>query len=257
MKNKWILLLIFPLFFAFQKSKPTLYIIGDSTVKTGSGNGEKDMWGWGSVIHPYFDTTRLHIENHAIGGRSSRTFITEGRWENVLNKLKKGDYLLVQFGHNDESPINDTLRARGTIKGIGDEKEVIENLMTQKTETVYTYGHYMRQYAYEAKAKGVKVIICAPVPRNNFGQDGKIKRPLPFYQDWAKEIAKETKSDFINLHELTAKVYETIGREKVKNLYFTPSDNTHTNKLGADLNAQHVVTGIKFLKKNKLKKYLI
>lgn len=257
MKNRLCLLLIIPFLFAFLKPQPTLYIIGDSTVKTGSGSGENDMWGWGNLIQTYFDTTKLKIQNHAIGGRSSRTFITEGRWDNVLTKLKKGDFLLVQFGHNDESPINDTLRARGTLHGIGNEFEIIENLITKKTETVYTYGYYMRRYAIEAKAKGVKVIICSPVPRNNFGSDGKIKRPMPFYQQWAKQVATETKTDFINLHELTAFVYESIGTNEVKQKYFTPTDNTHTNKSGADLNAKLVVQGIKKLKKNKLKKYVI
>ncbi len=256
-KIKILILLSIPLVVAFTKSKPTLHIIGDSTVKTGSGTGENDMWGWGSLLYNYIDTNKITIDNHAIGGRSSRTFITEGRWDKVVSKLKIGDYLIIQFGHNDESPINDTLRARGTIKGIGHDYEVIENLITKKTETVYTYGHYMRRYANEAKAKGVKVIICSPVPRNNFDTNGQIRRPYPFYQQWAQQITTETKSDFINLHELSAKIYESLGTDQVKKQYFTSADNTHTNKLGALLNAQNVAEGIKNLRKNKLKKYLI
>src|SRR5687768_18121597 len=84
-------------FILFQQ-KPVLFIIGDSTVKNGDGTGRNNQMGWGSVIHPYFDTTRLSIRNHAIGGRSSRTFITEGRWEKVLEQLKPGDFVIIQFG---------------------------------------------------------------------------------------------------------------------------------------------------------------
>ncbi|MCH5685362.1 hypothetical protein LWM68_14565 [Niabella sp. W65] len=75
--------------FTALKEKPVLYIIGDSTVKNGSGNGSDELWGWGSLIGSYFDTSRLSIENRAIGGRSSRTFITEGRWDAILKDLKK------------------------------------------------------------------------------------------------------------------------------------------------------------------------
>ena len=234
-----------------------MYIIGDSTVKTGQGKGENEMWGWGSFIPEFFDTTKIRIENHAIGGRSSRTFITEGRWETLLPKFKKGDYLLVQFGHNDESPVNDTLRARGTIKGTGPESQDIFNLITKKQEIVYSFGHYMRKYSVEAQARGVTVILCSPVPRNNFDENGKIKRPYPFYQQWTKEVAEETKAGFINLHELTAVFYEAEDTKSVKEKYFTPADNTHTNQNGAKLNAAQVIKGIRELKKIKLKKYLI
>jgi Lysophospholipase L1 and related esterases len=74
----------------------------------------------GTVITPFFDTTKIDVRNHAIGGRSSRTFITDGRWDKILETLKKGDYVIMQFGHNDASPLDDTARARGTIKGIGE-----------------------------------------------------------------------------------------------------------------------------------------
>lgn len=238
-----------------QPELPTLYIIGDSTVKAGKGTGDNGMWGWGSVINQYFDTTSLQIENHAIGGRSSRTFLTDGRWEPILEKMKKGDFLLIQFGHNDDWALNDTIRARGTIKGIGEESEEIDNLLTGKHETVYSYGWYLRKYASEAKGKGVEVFICSPVPRNNFDESGHIRRKEDYYPKWAKEVAESQKVYFINLHELSAMVYETMGFDEVKQAYFTPADNTHTNKEGALLNARKVTEAISKLKGSRLSKY--
>ena len=74
---------------------PTLYLVGDSTVKNGSGRGDGGLWGWGQVLAPMFDGERIHVENHAIGGRSSRTFLTEGRWDRVVEKLQPGDFAMV------------------------------------------------------------------------------------------------------------------------------------------------------------------
>src|SRR6516164_3586332 len=82
---------------------PTLFIVGDSTVKTGT----RGQQGWGDPIIALFDRTRIKVENHAIGGRSSRTFQTEGRWDKVLAKAQAGDFVLVQMGHNDGGPLDD------------------------------------------------------------------------------------------------------------------------------------------------------
>ena len=238
------------------KEKPVFYIIGDSTVKTGQGNGENDMWGWGSVIDQHFKLSKISIENHAIGGRSSRTFLTDGRWEPILAKMKKGDFLIVQFGHNDDWGINDTIRARGTIMGIGEEIEEIDNLLTGKHEILHSYGWYLRKYVKEAKAKGVDVFICSLVPRNNFNEEGKIKRQEEYYPKWANQVAKQESAPFIDLHELSANKYEALGTSKVKEMYFTPKDNTHTNLAGAKLNAENVMEGIKQIKASNLRKYL-
>ena len=97
----FLAILVCSSFVLLKKEKPTLYIIGDSTVRNGDGRGGNSQWGWGSFIADYFDTTKIRVLNLAIGGRSSRTFITEGRWDKILNDLKKGDYVIMQFGHND------------------------------------------------------------------------------------------------------------------------------------------------------------
>ena len=217
MKIKWTLLLIAVIIavssFVRNKQKPVLYIIGDSTVRNGDGSGSNQQWGWGSFIADYFDTTKLSVSNQAIGGRSSRTFITEGRWERILQTLKKGDYVIMQFGHNDAGPLDDTARARGTIKGIGDESKEIYNPILKKQETVYTYGWYMRKYIREAKAKGAMAIVCSPVPRDNWKED-KVIRSTDSYAKWAREIAEQEKTFFIDLNDLVALRYEALGPEQ-------------------------------------------
>lgn len=235
--------------------KPTLYIIGDSTVKNGSGKGQDSMWGWGSFLSEHFDTTQIRIENHAIGGRSSRTFITEGRWERILSNLKAGDYVMMQFGHNDNSAVNDSTRARGTIKGLGEETEEIDNLLTKKHEIVHTFGWYMRKYVDETKARGAIAIVCSPVPRNSW-KEGKIATSENGHRQWAEAVAKSNGAFYVDLFGLIIPHYEAIGEEKVKSQFFTPKDNTHTNDTGAKLNAAMVVEGIKSLKECSLAHYL-
>ncbi|MEQ1798137.1 MAG: SGNH/GDSL hydrolase family protein, partial [Lacibacter sp.] len=151
--------------FTMMQSKPVFYIIGDSTVRNGDGTGRNGQWGWGSFIADYFDTAKISISNQAIGGRSSRTFITEGRWDKIMATLKKGDYVIMQFGHNDAGPLDDTARARGTIRGIGNDSSEVYNPIRKIKETVYSYGWYMRKYVREAKSKGAIPIVCSLVPR--------------------------------------------------------------------------------------------
>ncbi|KGO86814.1 lysophospholipase [Flavobacterium rivuli WB 3.3-2 = DSM 21788] len=248
-----LLLSVFCLSFSSFKAKPTLYIIGDSTVKNGSGNGADSLWGWGSFMEKYIDTTKIDIQNHAIGGRSSRTFLTDGRWDKILETLKKDDYVMMQFGHNDGGPLDDTARARGTLQGVGNDSTEIFNPIRKVNETVHSYGWYMKKYANEAKAKGATVIICSPVPRSDFNEKGKIG--VDKYAAWAKDVAQQTDAYFIPLNDLVIAEYEKIGIAATKS-YF-PKDHTHTNKAGAQLNAQLVVKGLQQLKGCKVNKYII
>lgn len=249
----FVLLTVF-LGVSFQKiqDKPVLYIIGDSTVQNGSGKGSDSLWGWGSFMNIFMNTDKIEIQNHAKGGRSSRTFLTEGRWDSIMKTIKKGDYVLMQFGHNDGGELADTLRARGTIKGIGEETKDIYNPIRKVNETVYTYGYYMRKYADEAKDKGAVPIIVSPVPRNKFDEKGKIEKDQ--YGIWAQQVAKQTGAYFIDLNEMVIEKYQKMGPEKVK--AFFPIDHTHTNESGAVLNAELVVKGIKQLKNCELKNYI-
>lgn len=236
--------------------KTSLYIIGDSTVKHGRGDGATGRWGWGDPIQQYFDTTKITIENHALGGTSSRSFRSKGLWDEVLRKLQPGDYVLMQFGHNDAGPINDTIRARGTFKGIGEETEEIDNMLTGEHEIVHSYGWYIRQYIIEAKAKGAHPVVIAPIPRNVWN-DGKVGRNDESYGKWAKEIAELEEVPFINLNEKMADVLDTIGEAKVTGTYFWDWDHTHTTAKGALLSASKVVEGLKGLDNCWLKDYLL
>src|SRR5271168_4609410 len=119
---------------------PTLFLIGDSTVNN-SGHG---LQGWGTPIAYFFDTNRISVVNNAIGGRSSRSFLTEGRWGMVMAKIKPGDFVLMQLGHNDGGSFADG-RDRTSLKGIGEETLLVTN-SAGVPEIVHTYGWYMRKY---------------------------------------------------------------------------------------------------------------
>ena len=235
-----------------EDEKPAFYIIGDSTVRNGDGNGKNQQWGWGSFIANYFDTAIIKVSNQAIGGRSSRTFITEGRWDKIMATMEKGDYVIMQFGHNDAGPLDDTARARGSIKGTGDELKEVYNPIMKKQEVVHTYGWYMRKYINDAKSKGAIPIVCSPIPRNDW-KNGKVMRSVDSYGKWAREVATNEGALFIDLNELVASKYEALGADAVKP--FFPVDHTHTNIDGAKLNAEIVVNALKDIKPGKMKKY--
>lgn len=256
-KYKILLLLVLVLAvscLALKKAdKPTLFLIGDSTVKNGRDNGAGGLWGWGHFLPDFFDSNKINIENHALGGTSSRTFRSKGLWDSVLVKLKPGDYVIMQFGHNDSSPLDDTARARGTIRGNGDESKEIYNPILKKQEVVYTYGWYIRQFIKETKAKGAIPIVCSLVPRNAW-KDAKVNRAE--YALWAKAAAEQENAFFIDLNKLIADEYDALGTDKVNQLYFGPKDNTHTIEEGAKFNAKKVADGIKTTKGLNLAKYL-
>ncbi len=254
LKISLLLLVVGATIVAFKDRKPTLYIIGDSTVKNGDGKGSNQLQGWGSFIAPFFDTSKISIQNHAIGGRSSRTFLTEGRWDKIMADLQPGDFVIMQFGHNDSGPLDDTARARGTIKGVGEDSTKIYNPIRKMEEWVHSYGWYMRKYANEAKAKGATAIVCSPIPRNDW-KDGKVTRSNDSYTKWAKETAETTRAYYIDLNNNLGDAYEKLGQDSTNK--FFPQEHTHTNAAGAKFNANVVVNGMKDLKKNPLKKYLL
>lgn len=235
------------------RHRPTLFVIGDSTVR----NGTKGQQGWGDHLAALFDRDKIKVENHAIGGRSSRTFQTEGRWERVLARGSKGDFVLIQFGHNDAGPLDDAKRARGSLRGVGDETREIDNPITRKKEVVHTYGWYLRKYITDARARGMTPIILSPVPRRPRRPVEKGKAERNSYAGWAAQVAKAEECHFIDLNRLVMIRYAGMEPEKIKKAYFTPADDTHTSLAGARLNAACVAEGLRTLKGCTLKDYLL
>jgi lysophospholipase L1-like esterase len=231
---------------------PTLFLVGDSTVRNGKGDGANNQMGWGEPLVAYFDPAKVNVVNRAIGGRSSRTYITEGHWKDVLDMMKPGDVVLFQFGHNDSGPLDDTARARGTINGVGDESKEIENPILKRHETVHTYGWYMAEYVDETLAKGATPIICSLIPRKTW-KDGKIVRSGGnSYGGWAHQVAEMRHVQFIDLNSIIADRYDAMGEAAVEPLFGDP--HTHTSLAGAQLNAEAVVSGLKALPKDPVAK---
>ena len=232
---------------------PSLILVGDSTVRNGrddgQGKGAAGQWGWGNPIATWFDPAKVNVVNRAVGGLSSRTYVTSGHWERTLAFVKRGDIVVMQFGHNDASAVNDTSRARGTLRGTGDETEAIDNLLTHRHEVVHTYGWYLRKYVADIRAKGATPVICSPIPHKQWDAQGRTKRDRDTYGGWAAAVAREQGVGFIDLNDEVAQRYDALGHDAVMQLFpqTMPDEHTHTNWAGAVLNAQVVAAGLKAL----------
>lgn len=228
--------------------RPTLFLIGDSTVH----NPTRGQLGWGDVVADFFDLSRITVTNRALGGRSSRTFLTEGLWERVRTELKPGDFLLIQFGHNDGGPLDD-VRARASLKGAGEDSRQITSKVSGKIETVHTYGWYLRKYITDAKGREAIPIVLSPVPRKIWKAD-KVARASNDYGKWAAQAAAAELVPFIDLNDLVARRYEKLGQAEVEKLF--ADEHTHTNPEGARLNAECLAEGIRALSDCPLKQFL-
>ena len=207
-------------------ARPTLFLIGDSTMN----NSTKGQLGWGRPIANHFDTNRITVLNKARGGRSSRTYLTEGLWDEVTTQLKPGDFVLIQFGHNDNGPM-DTDRARASFHSNGDESRVVTNKTTGKVETVYSYGWYLRRYVADAKAKGATPVVLSLVARDIW-KNGKVERSTDSYTKWAEAAAAQGGAAFMDLNDLTATRFEKEGQMRTHTQLFGTNDHTHTTPFG-------------------------
>ena len=226
---------------------PTLFLVGDSTVKSGGQNG---AIGWGERIAQYFDPRKINVVNAAIGGRSSRTFFTEGRWQRVLGQMKQGDMVVIQFGHNDGGRIGDPAnKNRASVAGIG--PETVEDTRPDGSkEQVRSFGWYMSRYVADAKAKGVTVVIASPIPHRDKWQQ---ERDFANFAEWGRQVAQAGGAHFMDLTMLVTDGYRKIGAQQVDS--FFSDARTHTNAAGAEFNAQRVVAGLKALPGDPLRPY--
>lgn len=234
---------------------PVLFLVGNSTMRTGTlGNGNNGQWGWGYFAHEYFDEDKITVENHALGGTSSRTFYNR-LWKDVLKGVRKGDWVIIELGHNDNGPY-DSGRARASIPGIGKDSLNVTIKETGEKETVYTYGEYMRRFIRETKAKGAHPVLLSLTPRNAWEDADStiITRVNQTFGLWAKQVAKKEHVPFIDLNEITARKFEKFGKEKVKTMFYI--DRIHTSTFGARVNAESAAEGIRACKRLELAKYL-
>lgn len=247
---------------AAPSEKPVLYLIGDSTVAGASATNP--IQGWGGKLISYFDESKINVQNRAVSGISSRTYQTaivhepsmlkNGMWKGIMTQLKAGDFVMMQFGHNDESPVADTLRMRGSLKGTGDTSVVVTNYFSKQKETVKSYGFYLKKLVSDIQSRKAIAIICSPVPKNKWS--GKhIIRNNTDYGKWAKEVAEQTGACFIDLNQLMADRYDRLGQAEVTTAYFN-ADGVHTTQAGAQLSASLLASAIKKLKQSNLKSYL-
>ena len=227
---------------------PTFHIVGDSTVRSG-GTGA-GLWGWGERITPFFDTNKINVVNHAIGGRSARTYYTEGRWAKVAATIRPGDFVIIQFGHNDGGRIGDpAVKHRADGPGIGEET-VPDKMADGGTEQVHTFGWYMAKFVTEAQAKGATVMLCSPIPHKQKWETG---RDFANFANWDAEIAQAHHALYFDLTMVITDAYKKAGRDRV-NTFFADK-GTHTTDTGAQFNAACVVAGLKSLPGNPLGAY--
>ena len=254
------------------EGKPVVFITGDSTVKNADSDPD-GMWGWGAVANTVFDESKIGIVNAAMAGRSCRSYLNEGRWEKVYNSLKPGDFVLIQFGHNDIGAI-DKPKYRAAIATAKDtchvyhmqaakEDKSKQNVIDQKLkpdtqvgsyEVVYSFGWYLKKFIQDVREKGATPILVSLTPRNEW-TDGKIERRNDTYGQWYREVAKETGVEFVDLHNLTADFLDKKCGKKEKAMKYFNHDHTHTSLLGAKTNAQNIAKGLR-ANKSPLAKYL-
>ncbi|MBQ9229642.1 MAG: rhamnogalacturonan acetylesterase [Prevotella sp.] len=229
----------------------TIFIIGDSTAaKKDLSKGSPER-GWGMALQCFFDSAYVRVDNHAVNGRSSISFINEGRWNKVLSLMKPGDYVIIQFGHNDEKPGLD-----------------------RHTDPGSTFDYTLAKYVRETREKGGIPIIMNPVVRRNFAQkpmhtaDDESLRNTTFadaakvvegdslidthklYAVAPRDVAQRMNVHFVDATKITHDLEQSLGVEGSKKLHmwYKPGehpalpdgrqDNTHYNQYGA-----HVVAG--------------
>lgn len=242
MKSLFVILFLSAAVFA-QKEVVTIFLAGDSTMAPKLAEKRPET-GWGEMLGQHFKDGKVRVENRAMNGRSSRTFISEGRWQKIADEMKKGDFVFIQFGHNDA--------AKDRVDRYTPPEDYKKNLL---------------RFVEEVRAKGGTPVLFTPVMRRRFDKDGKFVDSHGEYPDLVRAVAKQHKVAFIDMHRLSETVIVKYGMEDSKKLFLQlkpgenanypngVEDNTHFSPLGAEEMAKVVVADIKN-SKIKLKKLL-
>ncbi len=210
----------------------TIFMIGDSTMADKAVIPENPERGWGQLLSLYFNSN-VTVDNHAAGGRSSKNFRSEGRWDVVLQRIRPGDFVIIQFGHNDE-----------------------KSDQARHTDPFGTYTDNLRRYAKEASELGAIPILATPVVRRNFDVEGVLQPTHGDYPDAVRKLANEIEVPLLEMTHRSRELIERLGRERSKQLFIWTvpgeysrfptgnSDNTHFNALGATRMCDLVVAEI-------------
>ena len=208
----------------YAQESPTLYLVGDSTMADKKNPEENPEHGWGQML-PELMTDNISIENHAVNGRSSKSFISEGRWQKIHDQLKPGDFVIIQFGHNDQK-----------IKS-----------PDRYTNPFTEYRYNLEKYVKETREKGATPILMSSIVRRNFNEHGTLVDTHGEYPLLVRMVAKDLGVAFIDMQWLTEQLEVKYGPEDsaTLHLHFQPGevsyypdgkdDNTHLSEKGAIL----------------------
>jgi DNA sulfur modification protein DndE len=233
---KKLLLFVFAILSAFSPAheKMNVFLIGDSTIANKAADDAPET-GWGMVLQDYLESDKVIVQNHALNGRSTKSFITEGRWANVLKDLKSGDYVFIQFGHNDQ-------KDKDSSRYAAPHTDYRANLL---------------RFVNETRAKGGKAVLVTPVMRRRFDDKGVFFDTHGDYPSAVKTVAKQLNVPVIDLHSKSGEVISTMGAEDSKALYMHLEggifkkfpkgiiDDTHFSEYGAAVMASIIAEGIK------------
>ncbi|MDP9038285.1 MAG: GDSL-type esterase/lipase family protein [Acidobacteriota bacterium] len=228
---------------ALDPKLPTVFVVGDSTARNG-----RDL-GWGDHLAHYFDTTRINVANRSRAGRSSRSYMVEGLWDKTLAEMKPGDYVMLQWGHNDGGDLGGA-KPRGSLRGLGEETQDVPQTtgaMAGRTETVHTYGWYNRKYIADTRAKGATPMMLSLTEQNIWKPDAggvpQLAHGMAGYDEQERQIAAAAGIQYVDMGAVEWDRLSKAGPEETAKLF--PIDHTHTSAEGAELNAQSVVIALK------------
>ena len=222
-------------FMVFQKKTTTLWLVGDSTMSQKEVKAYPET-GWGMPFTAFFDNTVV-IDNRAKNGRSTRTFMEEGLWAPVVERLQPGDLVFIQFGHNDESKTK-----------------------AERYASPAEFKTNLEKYVNDSRSKKAIPVLITPVARRRFDAAGNAVESHPIYSDVVRALAKEMDVPMIDLDKKAMELYQSFGKENSKLLFnhLEPGvhpnypegkvDDTHFNELGARKIAEIVLAEIRNLK---------
>jgi lysophospholipase L1-like esterase len=233
MHRKLALLLCLVVLPAAARNPITVYLAGDSTLAAKLPNKRPET-GWGEMLQPYFDSSEVAVDNRAKNGRSTRTFIEEGLWQAIVDSLKPGDYVFIQFGHNDQSRDK-------------------PDRYTPPSE----YRRNLQRFVNDVRNKRAHPVLLTPVRRRRFNQAGQLYDTHGEYPDIVRTVARERAVPLIDMHRASAELLAAIGSDLSRQLFLqlepneNPNypagveDNTHFSPLGAALMAHLAVDGLR------------